>query len=413
MITDRKIFLNTGYQIFAKVIISILGLVSTGYLARYLGTSGFGEYSLVFSFVGIFVIFADFGLGTLLTREMAAGRASQDYFAQVFTLRFLFSTVAFILAAIAVFFFPYSSAVKTGVVIASVGNFFLLLSSLFWSTFQAEFRFEKIAFAQIIAAAISAILAISGVFWGLPFFFFIFAVLVGNFFGFLISLKLVAQDKGFFLIDFGGFKKILSETWPLGAGLIVSVAYFKIDSLILSFFRNPEVTPDLGLYSAAYKPFEVMIVFGGFFLQTLFPFFSSTLKSADFIPRFKKFFYYSLLLSAVMTVLLLVLAKPIILVLGGAKFLPAIKSLQILSLATSVSILAGFFLSVALAGGKQVLLLKFSLIALILNLVLNLIVIPKYSFIGASWTTVVTQIFILLSSVFAAFKVVKKATSKV
>lgn len=408
MISDRKIFLNTGYQIFAKIIISSMGLIGTGYLTRYLGTSGFGEYSLVFSFVGIFVIFADFGFGTLLTREIASKRASEDYLAGVFTLRFLFSAITLSLAAIAVSVFPYSNAVKTGVVIASAGNFFLLLSSLFWSVFQAEFRFEKIAIAQIIAATISAILVISGVLMKLPFSFFVFAVLVGNLSGFLVSLKLISGKQKFFLFNLGKFKKIFFEVWPLGAGVIVSVAYLKIDSLVLAFFRNPEFTPDLGLYSVAYKPFEVMIVFGGFFLQTLFPFFSSTLKSKDFTQRFKKFFYYSVFLAAIISVLLWILAKPIIFILGGDKFLSAVASLQILSLAAGVTILAGLFLSVAIAGGKQLLIFKFSLAALLINVFLNLIVIPKYSFIGASWVTVATQAFILLTGIIAARQIFKR-----
>jgi O-antigen/teichoic acid export membrane protein len=108
---------------------------------------------------------------------------------------------------------------------------------------------------------------------------------------------------------------------------------------------------------------------------------------------------------------LFIFAKLFIFILAGEGFYPATLALQILSFAAVSSILSGFFLNIAIAGGKQLLLLKYSFIAAVLNICLNLLIIPKYSFIGASWTTVVTQLLILIMNIYVAILVIKERRS--
>jgi O-antigen/teichoic acid export membrane protein len=62
---------------------------------------------------------------------------------------------------------------------------------------------------------------------------------------------------------------------------------------------------------------------------------------------------YSIFLGICATLFLWILAEPLIILLGGSEFVNAIPALQILSLAAGVSIIGGFFVSVALAGKKK------------------------------------------------------------
>ena len=406
MTTDKKIILNTFYQMAGKVSTSILGVISFGFLARYL-QNDLGEYVLISSFVGFIVVFADLGLGTLLTREIAAKRADEKYISFIFTLRLFLAVLVTIIGSIAIFFFPYSITVKFGVCLLAIANIFLILGSTLWSVFQAELRYEKIVISQVISSLITCILTIAFVLLKLPLLYFVLASSIGISVCFIITYISYAKTISL-KINKKAFLKILKEAWPIGAGIIVSVIYFKIDSLILPFYYDPSTHPDLSYFSTAYKIFEVAIMFGGFYTGTLFPVFSARLQSKNFFLHFKKHLIFSSLLAVSGCVILFIFAKIFIYTLAGQTFAPSVLSLQILSFAAFGSILSGFFLNIAIAGGKQLLLLKYSFIAAVLNICLNILIIPKYSFIGASWTTVATQLLILIINIYAAILVIKE-----
>ena len=403
---DKKIFINTFYQMAGKVSTSVLGVISFGFLARYLQNQ-LGEYVLISSFVGFIVVFADLGLGTLLTREIASKRADEKYIAFVFTLRLFLSVIVTIIGSIAIFFFPYSIIVKIGVVLLAIANIFFILASTLWSIFQAELCYQKIVFSQIVSSLVTCILIIVFVLLKLPLLYFVLASSIGISICFITTYFLYTRTISL-KINKKAFLKILKEAWPLGAGIIVSVIYFKIDSLILPFYYNPSIHPDLGYYSTAYKIFEVAIMFGGFYTGTLFPVFSAHLQSKKFILHLKKHLLYTAILGVAGCSTLFIFAKIFIFVLAGQNFAPSVLSLQILSFAAFASILSGFFLNIVIAGGRQLLLLKYSFIAAVLNICLNLLIIPKYSFIGASWTTVATQFIILAINIYIAILVIKE-----
>lgn len=407
---DIKIFLNTFYQTLGKVVISLLGIIATAFLSRYLGKFAYGEYSLVFSYIGIVAIFPDFGLGTLITREIAAKRATVLYFSHIFTLRFILSIIASLLGLVFVFYFPYSANVKTGILVGLIGSLFLSLSSIMWGVFQGELSFGKIVMAQVVSSLVSTTLVVLGVLFKAPFIYFIVAAVSGNLAGYFVSKRFFSYTDLTFALNKSKFISLIKESWPLGLGLILSVAYFKIDSIILSVYYNPAQFPDLGYYSLAYKCFEVILVFGGFFTQTLFPVFSEALshKSTNFKKYFRKYLSYSVALSVFGTLGLFIFAQPLVDVLGGSQFQPAVNAVKILALGVGVSILGGFFLAIDVAGGKQHLLALVSFIALIINVILNLIFVPQFSFIAASWITVGTQSLIFIANALIAAFVVKR-----
>lgn len=402
----KKIFLNTAYQVIGKVIISGLAVISTAFLSRYLGVNKFGEYSFIFAFVGLASVFPDFGLGTLATREIAAKRAGKNYFNQIFTLRVLLSVLALIVLLPIVVFYPFSAPIKLGILIAYCGNIFLLVSSIIWSVFQAELKFQKTVIAQVITAVISMVLIVLAVILRLPFIFFIIVTAISAIAGLIVSLRYL-HFKIHLSLDFQVFKELIKKSFPLSVGLILSTAYFKIDSLILSYYFNPGNFPFVGLYSMAYRIFEVFIVFAGFFLQTLFPHFSSNLGKKAFLSSFKRFFIYSVLISAAVMLAMIIFSGPFVIFLGGSEYVQSVGAVSILSLAAFSTILGGFFYTVAVAAHKQVLLAKLAVIALLINVILNIIYIPTGTYIAASWITVLTQGFILIVNGLVVFRVVK------
>lgn len=404
---DYQIFSNTTYQVVGKFITSGLAFIATIFLARYLGVVNFGQYNLIFVFLGLFSIFADFGLGTILIREVAAGRADNNYFAAIFTLRSLFCILIFVVICLCLPFLPYSLLVKQGIILGFVGFSLLSLSSIFWAVFQARLKFIKIVFVKVVSGFFSFGLILLGIKLNLPFLFFVLVSVGENFLGFLISLKIFTDYRKRFLLNRFMFKRIFFDVWPIGLATIVSTLYFKIDSFLLSLFFHPEKYPDLGIYSAAYRYFEVVSVFAGFFHSSAFPVISANLKKGNFKLIYRRLLIYASIIGFLSAFCLYVFSSKLILLLGREYF-PAIYPLRILSLALGISVFFGVWLSVGVAGGEQKRLFGYSVIALLINLLSNLWIIPKYSFIGASWTTVLTQLFIGLTNYLVARRVVSR-----
>ena len=92
----RKIAYNTIFAAGARIIAVSLSLVSLGFITRYLGKEGFGNYSLILAFLYIFNILADLGLYSLMTREISRPGADERKIASnIFTIR-IFALLLFL-----------------------------------------------------------------------------------------------------------------------------------------------------------------------------------------------------------------------------------------------------------------------------------------------------------------------------
>lgn len=411
-IQSKKVFLDTSYQVGGKVIISVLGFLTTALLTRFLGVTQFGEYNLIGTIAGFITLFADFGLATYVIREVASERANKDFINHIFSLRLYIALLSLIIVCSSIVFLPYSSTVKVGIVISSVAGFLLLLSSVFWAFYQGKLHFKRVVGIQIASSVIAFVLTLILIYLHYSLLWIISVTLVSNGVGLVLSIG-DFRKSSLFTKNISAYKKILYEVWPFGVGLILSIAYFKIDTIMLSFYFDPSVRPDVAYYSIAYKIFEVLLVFAGYFTSTLFPVFSQPRSEKEFKKIYEKYFLLTFLLALGGGIGMFVFAPVLIQILGGNDFINATSSVQILSISLFASILSGFFLNIAIVGNKQVLLIKFALLAIVVNVILNVLILPKYSYIGASVTTVVTQIFILITYIVSTIVVFREKRAKI
>jgi len=158
MSLSTKIAQNTIIQIISKVISTIVGVICIALMTRYLGKTGFGEYTTVITFLSFFAIIADLGL-TLVTVQMISDPQADEnkVLNNLFTFR-LFSVLFFIcLGPIIVLFFPYSQAIKIGILITSVSFIFPALNQTLVGLFQKKLTMDKVALAEIISRIITLV----------------------------------------------------------------------------------------------------------------------------------------------------------------------------------------------------------------------------------------------------------------
>jgi O-antigen/teichoic acid export membrane protein len=183
----------------------------------------------------------------------------------------------------------------------------------------------------------------------------------------------------------------LSEGWPLFINQLLQGLFFKVDALLL-----PGMAGDVaaGTYAAAYKVSEGAGIVSSSFTLALFPRLS---RDSDLSHAYRLALRLLLQFAFPAAAGVALLSEPIVALVGGRAYLPdSATALAILMCYLPLSYANGLTQYVLIAAGRQRLLTGAFFLALVFNLVANVILIPRYSFVGAAWVTVASEIVLLI-----------------
>jgi O-antigen/teichoic acid export membrane protein len=189
---------------------------------------------------------------------------------------------------------------------------------------------------------------------------------------------------------------------PLGATLIVNFLYFRFDLLLLGWLREPS---DVAIYGLAYKVIEAFIVIPSYFMITLFP---EIARMEGDSERLRGVMNQALsameVLAIPILVLVVALARPIVVLIGGTEFEDAAVVLQILTVGLAVSFVNGVYGNALVALGRQAKLFWLSLLVLGANVAMNLVAIPLWGVQGAATAVSISEIiaFVVVRRLYAA-----------
>lgn len=407
----KNLVSQVGYQIIGRVVMAALGVFVTAFLSRYLGVNDFGTYTLLLTVAYFSFLFADYGLQTLIVRDIASKKNIAQAVGTFLSTRLILSSLVLALLVVATAFLSYSNNIKHALLIIGFAEFLNILNGVFHGVFQGKVVFGRLTLIMIATSIIQTILMLGGIFLKAPFLYFAYAymltVALSTVMSWTVAKGLIVGSIEFnFQLD--SCMKTLRRGFPFAMGLLVSVAYFRIDTLILGYYFDPQKFPDVGIYALAYKPFEVVVVVGGYMSQTLYPLFVPLITSAMLVKENKKYLVYSIALAIGAALFLYVGAPYFVMLLGGAQYISSVLPIKILALAAAVTILSGYFGALALAGGKEKKLMMYGTCALMVNIIANMWWIPMNSYIATSWATVITQSIIMSGNAFAAWEVLQR-----
>ncbi len=147
MSTIRRVVKNTILLFSSTILSYILLFFVNMYTARYLGVEGFGNLSLAFALSGIFVVFMDLGLSTLLVREVARDKSlSNKYLGSITVIKLILSLISFGIIILLVNLIHYPQEISTVIYLIIVSTIIGSFTSLFYSLFQA---YEKMEYQSI------------------------------------------------------------------------------------------------------------------------------------------------------------------------------------------------------------------------------------------------------------------------
>lgn len=397
---SRKIFLkigfNTFFQIFGKGVIVLLGLISIAALTRYLGTENYGNFTLAFAYGSFFNILTDFGLQLVAIRDLSNNSLKKSTIINTyFFIRLILIALSMMLAIACLQFFPYSPAQKTGIILAVLAGSVSGVTGFGITMFNYWVRLDLVSLVDVVTRAATVAFILIFVYLRLSFYAIVTTVLLGNLIGLLFTFFFLRKKITITLsFDIVYAKKLLYASIPIGSALFLYSLYVKVDTIILSLYKSAS---EVGIYNVAYKVFENILVLWGFYIASVYPLWTKFYKSKakkNFYELLKTSFIVAIALSIFVIFVGYLLAPILITVLGGNKFMNSIFALRIILFAAPFYFINNMFYFYFLIIDKKKLLLGGILGALIVNVAMNLLFIPRYGYIGASFITIATEVIL-------------------
>jgi len=391
MSTVKKIATNTLFLIAGKIIGILLQMVIVALIARYLGTAGYGKYAFAFAFLSFFQVLSSLGFNSILVREISRDKSiASSLIGHGIVIRFFLSIVSFSLAIAIISLLKIPQDTTSAVYILSL----ILLFSAFQTPeiiFQVYLELKYSVLINLGNKLLTLGLVIFAVSKEKNLNFFIWIAVATNL---LLVLGVLIFSRKFVRLKFSfkskTLKWIVKESWPMALSAIFITVYFKIDIIMLSLMKGDDA---VGYYSAAYAIMGNLIFISGAYATSIFPIISSYFKSSpDSLAKiFKRSFKYLSTLALPIVLGGFILAKEIILLIFGEEYLPSVRAFQILIFAVGIIFISQLVSSYITAINKQIINMWLTLINVFLNIFLNFLLIPLWSFIGASIATVATE----------------------
>lgn len=405
MALASRIAYNVVFNAIAKILSTALALVAIGFITRHLGKDGFGDYATMLAFFSFFNAIGDLGLQSVTAREISREGADEStLLSKVLTLRILISLSVLLLSPILVIFLPYSTDLKIGIVIAAAAFVFSSVSMTLNGIFQKHLAMDKVATIELCGKLVQLSIIILAVRENLGFTAFVLALFAYMAFN---ALTVFWYSRRYFTFSFHFDQKywwqFLKQSLPLGIAAIVGFAYFKADTIILSFLRS---SAEVGIYNVAYKVIENLIFFPAMVAGLVLPLMSRFIFTdrAKFDLIANKTFKVFLVLVVPLVIGVFFLAPQIVSIVGGSSFFESVAVLRILIFALAFIFFGQFFNIILVVGNLQGKLMQALIAAAVINIASNLILIPKFSYIGAAFTSVATEMIVVTLACMLVFK---------
>jgi O-antigen/teichoic acid export membrane protein len=390
---------NTLVQILGRASVILITLITTSLLTRILGPDGYGNYVYILALIMLFVSVSDWGTGMISVRE-AAQKSHQEekIFGNVLIFRCLSALVCFLIVNFLVKTVPEFKLLSMPITIASFLILFLSIRTSFNIVFQTKLRFENQVMVEIFSSGLflTLFLILGRFSLNLETVFVCLTAssLIACFLALFLAAKLTTFD---FHPDAKVFNKIFWEALPTGALLLLFSIYNRIDILILGNLKG--ATP-VGIYGLAYKVHDNLILIAAYLMNSLFPLLSQYQKSVEsdekLVIIYKRTFDILALFGLGCIVSIYFFAPLIINLVGGEQFASSVPVLKVLVFATFFAYLNHLTGYTLIALGKQKISLVIALVTLFGNVLLNLWLIPLYSYFGAAYVTIATEAFVFI-----------------
>jgi len=392
----KRVAKNTFALFIAQIIYSVMFMILGIFIARNLGDVEFGRYSFAYTFVYFFSIFLDLGYNMLLIREVSRDKSKANkYVSNLFSFRALTAIIVFVFIVLTINLMSYPSETKDLVYLFALYIFLVSFSNLFKTVFRAFERMEFEAAITVSSNILQVSLAFIVMYLGYGLLAIGLVFVFSSIFDLLLSTIICERRfvKSKIELDFSFIKSTIKLALPLVMISIFATVFIRADTILLSIFKNDAV---VGWYNAAYNLVLGLRIIPQLFIAALFPtlsyYYLNSRESLKYV--YEKYFRFLFILGIPTAMGGTLLSEKIILFIYGPEFTNSVIALQILSwdilLIFLYTILGGFLVSI----DRQNEMAVAAAITAVVNVIINLVLIPYLSYVGAAIATVSSELIL-------------------
>lgn len=426
---QRKFLTNLGFLLLLNLIVKpvyIFGIDRT--VQNIVGAEDFGFYINLFNFSFLFNILCDFGITNFNNRYIAQNNhLLNKQFSSILVLKLLLGVVYFAVTFLAAILWGYDLTDLRMLLFLGINQFLVSFILYLRSNVSALLLFRTDSMLSVLDRIIM-IGIISLLLWGRitskPFRieWYVYAQTAAYFLTFLIAFIVVIKKASFKKLNWNYpfFLMILKKSLPFAILVLLMSFYNRLDTvMIVRLLEGSEGKVQSGIYAHAYRMLDAANNIAFLFSMLLLPLFATLLKAKTRVDHLVKLSFSILYVVSVTATVISVIYRHEIMDLlyhehieESAKLFPLLMGCFIAISTTYV------FGSLLTANGNLKQLNFAAAFGMLVNIALNLVLIPKHGAYGSAWASLVTQMMmavlqVILCTMYFKFKVDYKYVTRI
>ena len=393
---------NAGWLAASQVVRRLLRLCVLLLIARLLGMESFGAYALLLTVVELIALITGFGYGDFLTRETAKDSKTAWPLAKKITqIRFAYTIPCVAVATLLLAMLRFPTGLIVNAALLSLTLAPRVIGDSAQGVMKAFRRFRPLLWVELaqgtMMLAIAPLLIMRG--FGLKGV--ILAEIVVASVGALIAVLAIAPSVDFNGTHSSSFRQLARSTLAFNIYPFIATIYDRVDVVLLSKLAGNIAT---AIYSVPYRIFASLSIIPYGAMGALLPVFSASevnRETRQDCGRAMKLLY---LISLQFVLLALAFARPVILMVLGQGYSGSVMTIEILAGATIPVFLNHALNILLLAAHKEKIFVWTATICTVFNISANLLLIPRFSFVGAAVATLLTEVLLLVQNCYLVRK---------
>ncbi len=391
--TLQKILSNTGWLFADRLLRMGAGLVVGVWIARYLGPEQYGLFNYVVAFVALWTPLAGLGLEGIVVRDLVREPDCQnETLGTAFVLKLFAGTITFFAALGAIVCLRPGDQLDQWLVGIVAGGMVLQAVDTIDFWFQSQVQSKYVVYARNLSFVLATLMRLMLIQQHAPLIAFAWTGLLEGAIaciGLIVAYQTTGQRLTAWKVSLARAKTLLADSWALILSGLAIMIYMKIDQFMLGEMAGNHA---VGIYSAATRISEVWYFIPTAIVASASPAIieAKAINEALYYQRLQQLFNLMAVIAIAISLPIAFLADPLITLLFGKNYSEA-------GVVLAVHIWSSLFVFLGVAQSpwdlaenlQKIAFLKVLLGAAI-NVLLNLLLIPKYGALGAAVATCIS-----------------------
>lgn len=397
--TKKSIKVNAILNIIKQMCQVVFPLITIPYVTRVLQTENYGKYNYGNSIVTYFWLLAELGVATYAVREGARIReekkAFQKFASEMYSINIISTLFSYIALIIVLLVTPKLHDYRMLILIQSAVILFSTLGADWVNTIYEDF------ITMTIRSILVQVVALIGMF--------VFVHEENDYIKYAMVTVFATSGAGlfntFYIRKYVKIKLTLKIDWKKHLKPII-LLFFNV--IMIQIYANSDITligifkgdREVGLYSLAAKMYIIIKQVLNAVIVVVFPRLLAYMANDEkkkYQELLNRLFNGLIILIFPVVVALIMLSDKFVLLMSEENFLAAANSLQILSISLIFAAMCGIFSNcILLVFDEEVKFVKATIVGAVSNILLNLIIIPRFGAEGAAVTTIISEFAVCL-----------------